>query len=122
MLRHGDELFIVARRDIGGPFDQGEDDRPLSERRTDYNAQYWNRPKRTALYKVDKAEGAVVHVFDFPSAGDTAFPSIRRTGEHTFLIANYTSDINDPDRTWLEGQEGLDGTSIYLVELRFEEL
>ena len=120
LLRHGDDLYMIARRDIGGPFDQGEDDRPLEDRRLGYNADYWVRPKRTALYAITETERRVEHLFDLPSAGDTSFPSIRRTGQHTFLVANYTSDINDPDRSWLEGQDALEGTGIYLIELRFE--
>ena len=43
-----------------------------------------------------------------------------RTGAHTFLVANYTSPVDDPDRTWVQGQDAVDGTSIYLVELSFE--
>ena len=91
----------------------------IDERRTRYAAAYWNRPKRTALYRIDKAARSVVHLVDLPSAGDTAFPSVRRTGADTFLVANYTSPLDDPDRTWLEGQGALDGTSIYLITLSF---
>ncbi len=119
LLRHGDDVYLLARRDVGGPFDQGRDDLSLEDQRTQYAAAYWNRPKRTALYRIDKAERRVVHVLDLPSAGDTAFPSVRRTGADTFLIANYTSPLDDPERTWLEGQGALDGTSIYLVTLTF---
>lgn len=119
MLRHGDDLYLLARRDVGGPFDQGRDDLPLDEQRNLYAAAYWNRPKRTALYAIDRAERRVVHLVDLPSAGDTAFPSVRRTGADTFLIANYTSPLDDPDRTWLEGQGALDGTLIYLTTLTF---
>jgi hypothetical protein len=41
---------------------------------------------------------------DLHSAGDAAFPAVRRTGPHTFLVANYTSPLSDPDRTWIVGQ------------------
>lgn len=119
LLRHGDDLYLLARRDVGGPFDQGDDQLPLEERRTRYAAAYWDRPKRTALYRIDEQAGRVVHLLDLPSAGDTAFPSVRRTGADTFLVANYTSPLDDPERTWLEGQGALDGTSIYLLTLTF---
>lgn len=119
LLRHGDDVYLLARRDVGGPFDQGRDDLPLEEQRTQYAAAYWNRPKRTALYRIDKAERRVVHLVDLPSAGDTAFPSVRRTGADTFLVANYSSPLDDPERTWLEGQGALDGTGIYLLTLSF---
>jgi hypothetical protein len=119
MLRHGDDVYLIARRDVGGPFDQGRDELTLQQKRQAYAAAYWGRPKRTALYQIDKGARRVVHLMDLPSAGDTAFPSIRRTGPHTFLVANYTSPLDDPDRTWLEGQSADDGTGIYLIELSF---
>ena len=119
LLRHGDDVYLLARRDVGGPFDQGADELSIEEQRTRYAAAYWNRPKRTALYRIDKATRSVVHLVDLPSAGDTAFPSVRRTGADTFLVANYTSPLDDPERTWLEGQGALDGTSIYLITLSF---
>lgn len=119
LLRHGDDVYLLARRDVGGPFDQGRDELSLEEQRTLYAAAYWNRPKRTALYRIDEGERRVVHLVDLPSAGDTAFPSVRRTGGDTFLIANYTSPLDDPERSWLEGQGALDGTSIYLLTLTF---
>jgi hypothetical protein len=59
-----------------------------------------------------------VHLLDLPSAGDTAFPSIRRLGAHEFLIANYTSPLDAPDASWLDGQV-LGGTAIYLVTATF---
>ncbi len=123
MFRHGDEVYLVARRDIDGPYDDGEDqDVPYYERRRDLQWEYWYRPKRTALYRIDREAHQVVHLLDFPSAGDTAFPSIRRTGAHSFLIANYTSPVSDPDRTWWDGQQATDGTQIYLIELTFEPM
>jgi hypothetical protein len=41
-------------------------------------------------------------------------------GPHRFLVANYSSPVEDPDRTWLQGQLSGEGTGIYLVELSFE--
>lgn len=108
MFRHGDDLYLVARRDIGGPF--GEDDSLL-----DYSL----RPKTTALYAIDREAHEIVHLVDLPGAGDNAFPSIHQTGPHTFLIANYTSPLDDPMITWIEGQTSNEGTDIYLLELRF---
>ncbi|MBL8951174.1 MAG: hypothetical protein JNK82_10385 [Myxococcaceae bacterium] len=117
MFRHGRELYLVARRDVGGPFDLGREGITREEARLQYAAAYWGRPKRTALYRIDRAARKVVHVVDLPGAGDTALPSIVRTGAHTFLIANYTSRLTDPDRTWLQGQSSAEGTRIYLVTL-----
>lgn len=119
MFRHGDELYLVARRDIGGPYDQGKPG-SVQENRTEYLVDYSTRPKTTALYRIDTQARRVVHVMDLPGAGDTAFPSIRRTGAHTFLLANYTSPLDDPDISWLDGQVSDRGTRIYFLELSFE--
>ncbi len=110
MFRHGDEIYFVARRDIGGAF--GEDGGQLGP--------YSSRAKTTALYQVDIDARRVVHVFDLPGAGDTAFPSVRQTGAHTFLVANYTSPTDNPDITWIDAQLSPEGTQIYLLELKFE--
>lgn len=112
MFRHGDDIYIVGRRDVGGTFGEGENAGSLID--------YSSRPKRTALYQVDKQARKVVHLFDLPGAGDTSFPSVRRTGAHTFLLANYTSPLDDPDISWFAGQTSDRGTQIYLLTLTFE--
>jgi hypothetical protein len=108
LLRHGDDVYLLARRDPEGVF--GEDPSLL---------QYSVRPKRSAVYRVDPATRAVTWQFDLPGAGDTAFVSARRTGPHTWLLANYTSPLDDPDATWLEGQTSPRGTQLYLSTLSF---
>ena len=120
MFRHGDDLYLVARRDIGGPFDQGLTGVPIEDLRLKYQADYWTRPKRTAIYRVNTVDRRIEHIVDLPSAGDTAFPAIRRTGPNTFLLANYTSPLDAPDIAWVEGQGSERGTQIYFVELTFQ--
>ncbi len=117
MFRHGDDLYLVARRDVGGPFDQGLTDLSVAEQRIQYISAYSARPKRTAIYRINTDDRRVEHVLDLPSAGDTAFAAVRRTGPDTFLLANYTSPVERADATWLEGQSGR--TFIYFVELTF---
>jgi hypothetical protein len=119
MIRHGKDLYVIARHDIGGPFDEGRDDLSMEDRRRQYALDYWNRPKRTAIYQIDKTARKLVHLLDLPSAGDTAYPAVRRTGAHTFLIGNYTSPPSDADRSWFEGQTAEEGTQIYFVTLTF---
>jgi len=119
MLRHGNDLYMVARRDVGGPYDEGLNDLSFDDRKSKYLSDYSFRPKRTALYKIDQATLQVVWLQDLPSAGDTAYPAIRRTGTHTFLIANYTSPLDTPDISWFDGQTSPRGTQIYFVELTF---
>lgn len=109
MIRHGDDLYLLARRDIGGPY--GDDVGMVP---------YSTRPKRSALYRIDRDARKVVWVQDIPGVGDTAFVSARRTGEHSWLFANYTSPLDNPDITWLQGQTSALGTQIYLADLTFE--
>ena len=119
IFRHGDQLYLVARRDVGGPFDMGLSGLTFAEKKKKYLSAYSTRPKRTALYRVDRATRTVVHLQDLPGAGDTAFPSVRRTGAHSFIMANYTSPLSKPDISWLQGQVSSAGTQIYLLELTF---
>ena len=122
MFRHEGEIYLVARRDIGGPYDQGLEGMTLPDARWENLTAYSGRPKRTALYRIDREAREVVHLFDLPSAGDTAFPSVVQLEPHRFLVANYTSPTWDGDRTWMEGQLADDGTLIYLVEINFEQV
>lgn len=120
LFRHGADLFLVARRNPAGPFDLGRDELTFSQKQTAYLAAYSSSPKRTALYRVDRAARRVVWLQDLPSSGDTAFPSVVRLDAHRFLISNYTSPVDwDVDRSWLTGQTIAAGTRIYLVELSF---
>lgn len=119
MFRHGNDIYLLARRDVGGPYDAGDDDLSLAERRSRYLIAYSLRPKRFALYKIDKDARRVVHVMDLPGVGDTSFPSVQQTGPDSYVIANYTSPLDDPDITWLRGQTSPRGTQIYLLDLTF---
>ncbi len=67
---------------------------------------FWNRRggmfgrhKRTALYKVD--ERGLTHLFDLPSAGDTAYPGVVARGDE-LTICYYTNDPSS-DPPWLVG-------------------
>jgi hypothetical protein len=110
LIRHGDDLYLLARRDVGGPF--GEDDGLI---------EYSGRPKRSALYWIDREKRAVEWIQDIPGVGDTAFVSAWRTGAHSWRFANYTSPLDDPDISWLQAQTGERGTQIYLADLTFTE-
>ena len=108
MFRHGDELYLLARRDPEGVF--GEDDGLIA---------YSLRSKRTALYKIDQEAHSIEWIMDLPGCGDTAFPTVRRLDAHTFLIANYTSPLDDLTIPWLTAQVSDKGTQIYLTTLTF---
>ena len=118
MFRHGADLYVVARRDLAAtPIGERMSIMPTSLRKLFLWPAYSLRPKRTALYRLDKRTRSLVPLVDLPSAGDTAFPSIARLGPDTYLIANYTSPLESGGASWLRGQLGR--TGIYLVTLRF---
>lgn len=109
LLRHGDDVYLLARRDPDGVFGLDGSLLPYSTRR-----------KTSALYQVEPSTREVGWLRDVPGVGDTAFPQARRTGPHSFLVANYTSPLDEPDVSWLEGQTSERGTALYLLELTFE--
>lgn len=119
MFRHGDDIYLAARRDVGGPYDLGRTDLSFAEQKSEYLAAYSLRPKRFALYRVDTVDRAVRHIVDLPGVGDTAFPSVRQVGPHRFLLANYTAPLDDPDKSWLSAQVSPRGTQIYWLTLNF---
>ncbi len=121
MFRHDSELYMVARRDIGGPYDQADPSLPFADQQMQNLTAYSGRAKTTALYWINRTAQQVEHLIDLPGAGDTAFPSVVQEGPHTYRVANYTSPLYDPDRTWFEGQVSREGTQLYTMTLRFEE-
>jgi hypothetical protein len=117
LFRHGRDIYLVARRAPGTSPGTWFEDVPGEARKLLIWVRYSLRPKRTALYRLDRGARRFEHVVDLPSAGDTAFPSIVRLSPHEFLVANYSSAFRHAERTWLWGQ--LNGTGIYFVQLRF---
>lgn len=120
MLRHGNELYLIARRQLGRkPFGKASRKRSMAHQRIANWVGFSLTPKTTALYRIDRKNRKVVHVMDLPGAGDTAFPSIVRLGRDRFVIANYSSPTHRRKRrSWLSGQ--LNRTGIYLILLEFE--
>ena len=120
MFTHNDQAWLIARRNVtdDGCFDLGLDpnDHSHAERFTRYSADYWQRPKRCTIWRVDDESLTVEPVADLPSAGDTCFPSILTTDDG-YEVWNYTSDPDRPNTPWLEGQQG--PTVITRQTLRF---
>lgn len=120
MFRHGNDLYLVARRDPNQPYwDKGLSSLPW-ELQHDINlATYSLRSHRTSLFKV-LPDGLHLY-YDIPGCGDTAFPSILRVSEHEYIIVNYTSPVDEcADWPWIEGQISSDGTQIYFLLLQFQ--
>jgi hypothetical protein len=120
LFRHGKDIYLLARRDLGPAAGTRFGSLSGDLRKLFVWVGYSLAPKRTSLYRLDPASRRFDPVFDLPSAGDTAFPSVARLSAHEFLVANYSSSFRDVDHGWLRGQ--VSATGIYFVRLRFEPL
>lgn len=121
MFRHGDELYLIARRNKGFlPFGFMPKFFPKFMQRCFNWLKFTTSSKTTSLYRINKKHKKIEYLFDFPGSGDTAFPAIRRLDENSFLIANYTSDITKKNRWWIFGQ--IKPTYIYISKLSFEPI
>lgn len=119
LFTHNDTVYLVGRRNVTetGAYDLGLDELSPEDQTLQYEAAYWNEPKRCALWEVDPDALTVTFVLDLPSRGDTCFPSALPIDEHTWRIYNYSSDINGPDLVWVEGQ--MAPTYIYTTDITF---
>lgn len=119
MFRHGDEIYLIARRQLGRkPFGKTDRSKSMRAQRLGNWVGFSLSGKTTALYKINREQRKVEWVMDLPGAGDTAFPSIQRLDEHRFLVANYSSPVQRrKKRSWLLGQLG--NTGIYLQVISF---
>jgi hypothetical protein len=119
MFRHGDELYLIARKQLGKkPFGKANRKLSMKKQRIRNWVGFSLSPKSTALYRINKATRQVEWIMNLPGAGDTAFPSIQRLDKDRFLIANYSSPVKHRKiRTWLNGQLGR--TGIYLQVISF---
>jgi hypothetical protein len=116
MFVHRGQVFLLGRRHLSetGHYDQ-QSEGTLSQRRLVNQANYWQRPKRCALWKVDSQTLSVEHVLDLPTAGDTCFASVLPLAPSGYLIYDYRSTTDDLGIGWLDGQNG--ATEIYRTTL-----
>jgi len=119
MFRHGDDLFLVARRDVDGPFDLGYTELPFDVQKYLNLGEYSLRAHTTALWRLNPTTRQLEWIMDLPGDGDTAFPCIVRIGPHRYLIANYSSPLKYPGWSWIAGQTSSEGTQIYFIEIEF---
>jgi hypothetical protein len=118
MFRRGDDVWLVGRRNVTdtGHYDLELSDIAPEEEFLQYQVEYWNTPKRCALWRVNPDTLTVTWETDIPSKGDTCFPELIELDEGSILY-NYSSDPEGPDIPWLEGQ--LAPTNIYRMRLDF---
>jgi len=117
VFAHEGEIYLVGRRQVAndGLFDLGMDELSAEDQLLEYQAQYWNTPKRCALWRVDGDALSIEHVLDLPSNGDTCFASVVPLNDQQYLLYNYTSPLDDPELPWNDGQFG--PTYIYRTTL-----
>jgi hypothetical protein len=108
LLNHGGELWLIGRRNLSetGDYDLFQRDLPAAEQATAYQIDYWKRPKRCALWKLDPAARKLAFVLDLPSRGDTCFASVVPLEGSSYLLYNYTSPLDGPDLPWVDAQQG----------------
>ena len=119
LFRHGDAIYLVARRHLRGEgeYDRGWRRLPAALQTLAYQLDYWRYPKRCALWRIDPQTRAVAWQLDLPSRGDTCFPAVHAQGDGAVAIYNYSSPIEGSDVPWVVGQLGK--TNIYrsLIQL-----
>jgi hypothetical protein len=120
LLKHGSEIYLIGRRNVTetGAYDLGIEGGYATQYLA-YQADYWERPKRCALWHLDRSNWKVDFLLDFPSRGDTCFPSALPRDGGSYLLYNYSSPIDGPDLGWHDGQLG--DTHIYSLLIRFAE-
>ena len=113
----GGRVWLIGRRNLTetGNYDLFMRDLEPSQQTLHYLVDYWAKPKRCSLWQVDPDALEVTFVLDLPSRGDTCFASALQEGEGEFTIYNYTSPLEGPDISWLDGQTG--ETMIYRIDL-----
>lgn len=113
IFKHNGNIFLIARRNLNGPFVQ------KNEKYKSNLIKYSLTKKTTALYMIDTNSKCILHITDFDSTGDCAFPGIAPINDNQFYVLNYSSDINKKDKSWIKGQLGK--TFIYKTILTIEE-
>jgi len=81
--------------------------------------EYSLRAHTTSVWRLNKQTKKLEFLIDLPGCGDTAFPSIIRIGPNTYLVANYSSPLNHPEWSWIQGQISSEGTQIYFIIIEF---
>ncbi len=118
MFRRGEDFYVIARRHLRDGGYATAVEVPNKRQRRRNLLRYSFARKRTALYRLDKEKRVLVHLFDFPSHGDTAFPALAPIDERRYFLLNYSNKIGRGDKKWLWGQLGR--TYIYATILEFD--
>ena len=120
MLKHKNNFYLIARRNVDGTMDKAPAGWPDEWRKWINLGRYWVTTKRTALYRFDTDTKTITPLFDFPSHGDTAFPALAPIDENRYWFINYSSPLGiGRDDNWVTGQ--LRQTRLYESVLSFDK-
>jgi len=119
MFVHGGDVYLIARRDLDPPFDLGLRNESYEVQKYANLIEYSLRAHTTSVWRLNKQTKKLEFLIDLPGCGDTAFPSIIRIGPNTYLVANYSSPLNHPEWSWIQGQISSEGTQIYFIIIEF---
>lgn len=119
MFRHGEYIYLLARRSLDGNISKLPKWLPHDIVRTYNLTRYSFTPKTTALYRLNTTTRDFDWLLDIPGCGDNAFPAIAPSGENQYYILNYSNNFENPDQSWFFGQLGK--TFIYYITMTFSE-
>ena len=115
MFEDNGNIFLIARRNLDG---DGEYVRKTGRDRLNLLCYSFTK-KKTAIFMLEKETMSWQHIRDFASTGDTAFPALVQKENGTYILLNYSSDIDKKDKNWIKGQLGK--TYIYMTEMEVLE-
>jgi hypothetical protein len=119
LLDDDDDIYLLSRRSLGGKMTKAPKWMNEKQARNFNIFMYPFSRKVTAIYRFNKVDKVLVHILDFPSTGDTAFPAVTKLGHGKYFFMNYSSDITGPRKNWIRGQLGK--TYIYLTVLQISK-
>ena len=102
MFEDNGNIFLIARRNLDG---DGEYVRKTGRDRLNLLCYSFTK-KKTAIFMLEKETMSWQHIRDFASTGDTAFPALVQKENGTYILLNYSSDIDKKDKNWIKGQLG----------------
>lgn len=112
VFRHGDEFYLITRRNLDGVMDKAPAWMPEKLGHLYNLARYSLTRKRTAFYYLDRQQMKAKWLYDLPSHGDTTFPALAPLNGHQYLLVNYSSKLEKGhDYAWIRGQ--LSDTRLY---------
>jgi hypothetical protein len=112
MFEHNSDFYLISRRNIKGVYAKN------NKKYTGRLISYSFSRKTTALFKLDTLNKSLIHIKDFGTTGDCAFPSIQKVSENEYIVLDYSSNIKKKRKNWITGQLGK--TYIYRTKLTFE--